>query len=144
MTAAHEVQQVMQKLADVGRNYEMFQVEFAQPFAEENPQIVVIEHAELFAIADQEVVAIGVESRDLYGSGLAANLSPDPLAHFCGCVVGVCEGENFVGPGIAGLDELSDSADQDGGLAGASAGDDQQRSVQVLDGLTLAVVRLEA
>ena len=134
----------MQELADVGWDHEVLQVEFAEAFAEVDPEIEVVEHAELLAIADQQVVAVGVKGLDLQVFGFAAELRAHAVAHFCGGVVGVGEGEDFVGAGVASADQVCDAADEDGGLAGASAGDDQQGPVQVLDGLALVVVGLEA
>ena len=55
----------MQKLADVGRHHEMLQVEFAEAFAQIDPEVEVVEYAELLAVADQQVVAVGMKGRDL-------------------------------------------------------------------------------
>ena len=44
---------------------------------------------------------------------------------------------------MASVHQVRDAPDEDGGLSGAGAGDDQQRPVHVFDGLALAVIRLE-
>src|SRR5580698_3536344 len=72
LTAAHEVEKVVEEFADIGRNHEMLQIEVAETFSEKNPEIEVVKHTKLPAIADQQVVAVGVEGFNLHGLGVAA------------------------------------------------------------------------
>ena len=48
-----------------------------------------------------------------------------PLPHFLGGILGVGDGEDFVGPGVSFADQVGDALGENGGLARARAGDDQ-------------------
>ena len=93
MTATQEIQEVIQKLGYVGRTDEVFQIEFAKPFTQVDPEIFVVEHTKLFSAADQQVVAVGVKRRDLQTRDVGpANLGANPFLHFTGSVVGIGDG----------------------------------------------------
>ena len=62
---------------------------------------------------------------------------------FRGGVSRVGDGENFVGAGSAGLDQVRDTTSEDRGLAGAGAGDHQHGAMNVLDSLLLLAGRDE-
>ena len=61
MAAADEIQQVGQELADIGGPNEIFEVKLADPAAQVNPQILVIENAELLVAALKHIETVVVE-----------------------------------------------------------------------------------
>ena len=61
----------------------------------------------------------------------------DARAHLLGRLVGERDREDFVRLGVAVADEVGDAAGDDARLAGPGAGEDQQRPVDVQDGLAL-------
>src|SRR5438046_4920345 len=58
MTPAHEVEQIVQKLAEVGGTDEIMQPKLADAAAQVNPQILIVQNAEIFPAADEKVVAV--------------------------------------------------------------------------------------
>ena len=85
-----------------------------------------------------------MKSRDAQAGQVGpAQLLLHPLPHFLGGILGVGDGQDFVGPGVAFADQMGDAPGENGGLARARAGDDQHRPVDVFDGFALALVRLE-
>ncbi len=63
----------------------------------------------------------------------------DPVAELLGGLAAERQGQDPVGVG-AGLDAADDGLDQRGGLAGAGAGEDQERAVAVVDDALLLLV----
>jgi len=47
-----------------------------------------------------------MESCNLYVLGLAAEFGANPVAHFCGGVVGVSKGEDFTRQGVASIEDI--------------------------------------
>ena len=74
------------------------------------------------------------------GMDWLAQEGADAIAHFRGGGYGVGEGEDLVRLGMALLNQPGDTVDEDGSFAGASTGDDEHRTVGVLDSFTLAIV----
>ncbi len=93
---------------------------------------------------DEKFVAVLVKSRDAQAGHVGpAQLFLHPLAHFLRCVLGISDGEDFVGPGMPFADQVSDAPGENGSLARARAGDDQHWAVDMFDRFALALVRLE-
>src|SRR5580698_4562968 len=65
LAAPHETQEIMEKLADIGCAHEVVQAQVADTLPQIDPQILVIEHAELFTAPAQELIAIFMEGGDL-------------------------------------------------------------------------------
>src|SRR5437868_9302654 len=114
-------------------------MQLADTLAKIDPQVLVIQHAELLATAIEQRKAIGMK-----GSGLNLALGPqfflDALAHLAGSVVSVSKRENFVSAGVALTNQTGDSAGKDGGLASSGSGHHQHGTVKVLNRLLLVFV----
>src|SRR5882724_2554988 len=67
----------------------------------------------------------------------------DPLAHFLSGVLGVSDGKNLVGPGVALADQAGDALSEDSRLPRTRAGDHQHGAVNVLNRFALTIVRFE-
>ena len=67
----------------------------------------------------------------------------NPLSHFLGGILGISDGEDFVGPRMTFANQIRDALGQNCGLPRARTGDDQERTVDVLNSFALAVVGLE-
>ena len=65
-----------------------------------------------------------------------------PLLHLPGGLVGEGDGQSLVRPHLAALDEVGQTVGEHAGLARAGAGQDQQRTCRVEDGLVLALVEI--
>ncbi len=61
----------------------------------------------------------------------------DAVLHLARRLVGEGDGEDFAGPGAAGGENVGDAHREHAGLAGAGAGQHQNRAVERLDGLAL-------
>ena len=72
----------------------------------------------------------------------AADQVADPLAHLRRRLVGEGDREDLAGAGLPGRQQVGDPVGEDAGLAGAGAGEDEQRPAGVLD--RLALRRVEA
>ena len=70
------------------------------------------------------------------GGTVARNELIDALLHFARGLVGESDGENIFRRDIA-LDEVSDAKGDDAGFAGAGPGQDEERTLNGFDGLTL-------
>ena len=144
LAATQKIQQVVQKFGYVRRADEVFQIQFAKPFAQVNPDIFVVEHAKLFFAADQQVVAVGVKSRDLQTRDVGpANLGANAFLHFPGGVIGICDSQNLIGSSMLLLNEPGNASCEHSGFARACPCDHQHRTAHMFDGLPLALVRLE-
>src|ERR1700674_4652270 len=58
LTAPHETEEIMEKLADIRRSHEVVQVQLGDAPTQINPKILVVEHIELLPISAEEIVAI--------------------------------------------------------------------------------------
>ena len=144
VAAPHEIQQVVEKLADIRRPHKVIQAQFANAFAEVDPEVLVVKHSELLAAAGQQFVAIGVKGSNLQTGGVRpAEFGFNPLPHLPGRIFGVSDGEDLVGanPGIA--NQAGNASDEDGGFARARPCDHQHGPVDMLDSLALAVIEFE-
>jgi hypothetical protein len=74
---------------------------------------------------------------------LAAQQLSHPLAHFVGRIPGICQRENLMRISVAFPHQALDAMRQDGSLSRARAGHDQHRSVNVLNGFALPIIRIE-
>ena len=72
----------------------------------------------------------------------AARCWPTRSLHFARGLVGEGDGEDLAGPGLAGRDQMGEARGQRGGLAGARAGEHQDRALGRQHGLALG--RVEA
>ena len=61
----------------------------------------------------------------------------DPSTHFFRCLVGEGDGKNFIGLGVAFRNQVGNPLGDDAGLARAGAGQNEQRPVDVQDGVAL-------
>jgi len=100
---AHELEQVFEKLAYFSGSDVVLEIEAADAFAEEDVEVVVVEDFEGTVVALQDVEAVVVERVGLGVFGRGAG-ELDALLHFSGGVLGVGEGEDFFGLGVALLD----------------------------------------
>ena len=78
----------------------------------------------------------GLEAVDIGALQLRANAGQ----HLGGGIVGVGEGNDFVGAGVAFADKVGDALNEDGRLPRAGSGDDEHGTGDVFDGLALAFV----
>ena len=141
LAAAHEVQQIFQKLADVGGPHEILQVQFANAAPQIDPQIPLIHYLKRLAPPLQQRIAPEVK-----GAGLQAfdvrilEFCTHALLHFSGGVVRIGERENLIGPRVTLSYEVRNTLDEDGRLAGSSARQNHHWTMNVLDGLKLALI----
>jgi hypothetical protein len=66
-----------------------------------------------------------------------------PLPHFLGCILGVSDGQDFIGTGVPFTNQMGDAFGEDGGLSRTRAGDDQNWPVDVFDRLALMFVQFD-
>ena len=66
-----------------------------------------------------------------------------PLPHFLGCILGVSDGQDFIGTGVSFAYQMSDAFGQDSSFPRTRAGNDQNGSVDVFDRLALMFVQLD-
>ena len=118
-----------------------------QPVAEEDDLLGAVQHAEVGRQADLErvlahqPVAEGVESRNFHVGVAVGHQGVDALLHLRGGLLGEGQGQDLFGTRLALGDEVGDAPGDDGGLAGAGAGDDQEGIGLVGDGGALLVVQ---
>ena len=89
----------------------------------------------------QEPVAEGVERGDLDVGVAVRHERVDTLFHLRRGLVGERERQDLVGARDTARDEGRDASGDDGGLAGAGAGDDEQGALVVSDGRALRLVQ---
>ena len=83
----------------------------------------------------------GVESTEPYAFGALADGLHHAGLHLVGGFIGERESENVFAREIRiGFEESADTLDDDAGLAGAGAGDDEERTIAVFDGALLGRV----
>ena len=95
--------------------------------------------AEPVGVGPQHAHARRVERADPHRAGDRADERGDALAHLVGGLVGERDGEDPRGV-HALVDEVGDAVREHPGLAGAGAGDDEQRAAAVDDGVELVGV----
>ena len=138
VAAADELQQVVEKLGDVGRADVMLEMQFADASTQVDPKIFVVEDAEVLVLALEEVEAVVVKGGSM--NALTAEQFLDTIAHFGGGVVGVCQGEYLIGTRMALTNQTLNTMGQHRRLARARAGDHEHRTVDVLNGFALPIV----
>ncbi len=82
-----------------------------------------------------------MEGADEPAEVVAAKQAPDALAHLAGGLVGEGDGEDAPRGDAALADQVGDAVRDDAGLAGAGAGEDEQRAVTVGDRLDLGRIQ---
>ena len=101
---------------------EILQMQISQSLAEIDPQILIVQHAELF------LRLIGGSLRDRRECGDPGAIAPKSvhsLAHLAGSLVAVGDGQDFFSAGMALPDQMSNTTRQNGRLACASSRDNQ-------------------
>ena len=118
-----------------------------QAVAEENDLLGAVENAEiglqphLERMLAQDPIAERVEGRDLDVGVAVLHQRVDALLHLGRGLVGEREREDLVGTRLFLGDQPGDATGDDGGLAGAGTGHDQEGPGVVSDGLALGVVQ---
>src|SRR5258706_14544620 len=84
VAAAHELQQIVQKLGNIGGANVMFETQLAHAAAEVYPQILVVEHAKIFVDALEHVEAVIMEGSGVHFS--SAKQLAHTVAHLAGRV----------------------------------------------------------
>ena len=102
VAAAHELQQIFQKLAYIGGAHEMFEMQVAQPPPQIDPEIGVIENAEVLVHPLQQIEAVIVKRGGVHAG--CANKSTNSLFHLGGGIFRVRERQNFFRLGMTFLD----------------------------------------
>ena len=114
-------------------------MQFANPFSRVDPEILVVENAEILATTDQQVIAVRMEGRNLQPRDIsAAEFVSHSFPHFAGSVVGVGDSKNLFRPGLTFLNEPRNSSGENSSLARTSARHHQHRTEDMLDGFLLA------
>ena len=142
VTAAEELQQVLEKFSRRRRLDVVLQLHLADAAAQQDEQVLVVEQRELCARIVQQLVAVAVEGVRLQAVGeqllrglgaiqlgiergllieIGVENGRDAANQLGGGVARVGDGEDFVGPRGFGLDEVRDAAREDGRLAGAGS-----------------------
>ena len=95
--------------------------------------------AELEGVLFDQPVAEGVKRRDLHVRVAVRHELVHPLFHLGGRFVREGQGEDLRRARLPRGDQIGDAACDDGGLAGAGAGDDQERAGRMRDCLALGL-----
>lgn len=96
--------------------------------------------AERLGLAAQDAHAGAVEGGHPHGVGARPDQLLDALLHLARGLVGEGDGEDRARVDVAGAEQVGDAVGEHAGLAGAGAGDDEQRPAVVLDGGALLLV----
>jgi len=91
-------------------------------------------------VAAEQRVTERVEGGDLDVGVTVRHQLVDPRLHLGGGLVGEGESKDLLGPSLALGDEVGNAPGNDGRLASAGAGHDEERAGVVGDGLTLCIV----
>src|SRR6266478_5981993 len=137
----HELEQIVEELADVGSTHEVLQTQIADTASQEHPEILLVEHTETSAAAVEQSVAPRMEGAGLQAvdGGTLQFLSHASL-HLRRGVIGIGERQNFVRASVPFADEASHALREHGGLPRAGSGDHQHRTMNVSNGLLLAFI----
>ena len=144
---AHERRERGQVAGRIAERPEAPQRQREQTLAQEDDLLRLREHAELRVEAGlerglaQHAIAEGVEGQDRRLRVAVGDELIHPLGHLGRGLLGEGEGEDLLGADDLGRDQVRDAAREDGGLARAGAGDDEQRPFAVADGLALRLVQ---
>ena len=92
-------------------------------------------------MAAEHAGAKGVEGAEPKAFRGAAEDGSDAFAHFAGRLVGEGNGQDLAGCGPAREQDVGKAGGEHAGLAGAGAGEDQDRAIDGLDGLALLGVQ---
>ena len=139
VAAADEIQQIIQKLGNVGGPDIMLEMQLADTAAEVDPEVFLVENPEVFVLTLEQVQAIVVEGGgvDLFS---AAQQVAQTLLHFEGSVVRIRESEDFVRLRVPFPDQVLNAMRQYRRFARSSAGHDQHWTVEMLNRFALTVV----
>ena len=88
----------------------------------------------MFGVTAQHPGAQGVERAEPEALRGFAEDGGDAFAHLPRRLVGEGDGQDLVGEGAPGQQDMGEAGGQHAGLAGAGAGQDQQRAIDGLDG----------
>ena len=144
LAAGEKFEEVAEELAGLGEAAEFFEFEARHVAAEENPVVDVFEDGVLGAVFAEDFFAEGVEGEDFDVAAAFAAGFNDARLHFAGGFFCVGKGEDILpAKRRVGFEEMADALGNDAGLAGAGAGDDEERAAAVVDGAALGVVELE-
>ena len=130
----------------LGREALGVEVELLEAALDEPPAVVLVVDrevalvAEALGLAAQEPRAHAVEGADPHGARDGPDEALDALLHLAGGLVGEGDGEDLVGLHVVRLDQVGDAVGEHARLAGAGAGEDQQRALEVRDGRALRLV----
>ena len=147
LAAAEERDHRLEMPRGVAQGAVVGQGKLEQPVAEEDDLLGAVQHAEVRRQADlqgvlaHQPVAEGVEGGDLHVGVAVGHQGVDALLHLGGGLLGEGQGQDLLGARLALGDEVGDAPRDDGGLAGAGAGDDQEGTGLVGDGGALLVVQ---
>jgi hypothetical protein len=97
--------------------------------------------AQLLGLGAQDPDARGVERQHPHRPGAGTDDGGHPLAHLAGGLVGEGDRQDLAGLHVAGREQVGDAGGERLGLAGAGAGDDEQRAA--LMDHRLALLRVE-
>ncbi len=112
----------------------------------ETKLIVGVENGEVLfepdhlGMAAQDARRDGMERAEPHAFATRADHLLEPLAHFVRGLVGEGDGEHLARKGAAQIEEMREAGGEHPGLAGAGAGQHQNRTLQRLDGLALRLV----
>jgi len=144
VAAVEEGEQGVEELSGLGGLDVVLETEILELAAQQNVEVFAGERSEIETGALEQSEAVGVERLGLELTGdFGAELGFDALPEFAGGIFGEGDGENLSRLRMALLDEVDDAFDQHRGFAGARAGNDEHRSVNVLDGFLLLRVEVE-
>ena len=96
---------------------------------------------DLLRVTAQHARAQRVERAEPQSLDRPAEDRADPLAHLAGRLVGEGDRQHLAREGAAGQQDMGEAGGQHAGLAGAGAGEHQQRAVHGLDGFALLGVQ---
>ena len=140
VTVPDELKQVFQELPDAGGANEVAQVQFAEPAAQVNPEILIVENAKFPAILAQQFVAVLMKGRDSHAGQIRpTQLFLHPLPHLLRRIFRIGNGKDFVGPGMALTNQVSNALGKNSGLSSTRAGNDQHGPMDVFDGFVADV-----
>ena len=138
VTAAEEIEQVVEKLSNVGRPDVVLQAELTDSLAEIDPEIFLVEDTEILAGALEQMVTVIVECG---GVNLMTEERTHAISHFGSGSHGISERDDLVGLRTSFLHQAGNTMDENRRFAGTSAGDNQHRPVNMVNSFSLAIVR---
>src|SRR6266446_3595378 len=85
----------------------------------------------------EHTLSEGMKCADVIAEGPHRDEDIHTLLHLLGSLFGKCKGQDFLGTGKLGLDQVSDPVGDDERLAGPRPGDDQKRALWMFDRFVL-------